>query len=267
MSVERVEVPVEEGLSEGTPKADNTETNDLILGKFKSYEDLEKSYKELESKLGKEKAAEKILNEVEKPEPEDEWKAEGEEAEEPKEGDKPQTEADLQEFLPGFSEEKISEIYQYAWENGQLTDEHYSELEKAGYNRQVVDQFMQGQFAMAEAQNAQLLNAGGGQERVQAMFEWAEGNLSQEQIDAYNSKFDQGGADAIMAMEHLAAKFDADGGAAAHLVRGANAPTYDTADAFRSVAQVTEAIQDPRYHTDPAYRAEVERRLAKSNVL
>ncbi len=126
---------------------------------------------------------------------------------------------------------------------------------------------MAGQFAQAEASQAQLLNAGGGQEKVQAMFEWAEQALTQDQIDQYNERFDRGGPDAIMAMEHLAAKFDSSGGGYEARVQGANAPLNATAEPFRSVEQVKEAMSDPRYNTDPAFREEVYRRLEHSNVL
>jgi len=40
-----------------------------------------------------------------------------------------------------------------------------------------------------------------------------------------------------------------------------------SSDAFRSIAQVTQAMNDPRYEKDPAYRKEVTDRLAKSTIL
>ena len=38
-------------------------------------------------------------------------------------------------------------------------------------------------------------------------------------------------------------------------------------DAFESIAQVTEAMSDPRYDKDPAYRASVEKKIARSSVI
>ena len=38
-------------------------------------------------------------------------------------------------------------------------------------------------------------------------------------------------------------------------------------DSFGSVAQVTEAMNDPRYSKDPAFRKEVEDKLARSSVI
>ena len=37
-------------------------------------------------------------------------------------------------------------------------------------------------------------------------------------------------------------------------------------DAFQSVAQVTEAMNDPRYESDPAYRKMVEDKIGRSQV-
>ena len=264
--VDRVEASVEEGLKDPTiaPEETGNAENEMILGKFKSYEDLEKAYKNLESKLG-----ERSQNAPEEPNPlppqpraEDEWQQDLEAGD-----DQPPPE-EIKAALPGFTNDQIEDLSRYAWENKSLSDEHYESLERAGYSREIVDQYMQGQFAMAEAAQSQLINAGGGQERVQAMFEWAAQNLDQGTVDAYNTKFDQGGSDAIMAMEHLAAKYDASGeGATKNRVVGANAGYNDGPEPYRSVAQVTEAMSDPRYHTDPAYRAEVAERLKRSSVL
>jgi hypothetical protein len=38
-------------------------------------------------------------------------------------------------------------------------------------------------------------------------------------------------------------------------------------DAFQSIAQVTQAMNDPRYEKDPAYRKEVTDKIARSSVL
>jgi hypothetical protein len=37
--------------------------------------------------------------------------------------------------------------------------------------------------------------------------------------------------------------------------------------AFRSVAEIVQAMKDPRYAKDPAYRRDVEQRVALSNAL
>lgn len=257
--VERSEVQVEEGLESNskTPSATD-ERPQWLQDKFESPEELAKAYNELEKKLGQRST------------PDEGWKTEpkeGEEATEESEAtEEVAEEAPVQTTLPGIENELVEEISKHAWENRSLSDEHYETLEKAGYSRDVVDQFMAGQFAQQDAAQSALLNAGGGQENVNSMFSWAEENLTQDQIDVYNGKFDQGGPDAIMAMEHLKARYDASGEAAAKTVSGAVAPSVETS-VYRSAAQVVEAISDPRYKSDPAYRAEVERKIARSNVM
>jgi len=40
-----------------------------------------------------------------------------------------------------------------------------------------------------------------------------------------------------------------------------------SADAFTSVSQVTDAMNDPRYEKDPSFRKEVENKLSRSKVI
>lgn len=266
---ERVTVPAEDGIT-NTP-ADNAKTDsqdrpEWLPEKFKTPEDMAKSYRELERKLsggGSKPTADEAFDDP-KGGPGDKHQQDAPNADD-KEVESVSHEQ-AKQLLPGFSSDEINEISNYAWENRSLSEEHYAKLEKAGYSKEIVDQFMSGQFAVAEGAQQALLNAGGGAENVEAMFSWAAENLDQKTIDTYNSKFDAGGADALMAMENLKAKFEASGYApTGQNVSGANAP-FGSGDVFRSVAQVTEAMQDPRYKTDPAYRKDVEQKLARSKV-
>ena len=258
--MDKVNVPAEEGLS-NTP-ADNTtpgapERPEWLPEKFNSPEDMAKSYKELEKKLG-----------TGKPDLDDQFDnpdlAKGDEPPSESTDDDLSEETPSPHNLPGVETERAQEISNYAWENGELADEHYADLEKAGYSRDIVDQFMAGQFAQAEAQESQLINAGGGQEQVEHMFGWARDNLSEDQIQTYDAKFNAGGPDAIMAMEHLKARFDASGPSSS--IKAANAPATET-NVYRSVAQMQQDMADPRYKSDPAFRASVERKLGRSNIL
>lgn len=277
--VDRVTAPAEEGLS--VPKTDNVEIErpGWLPENFKDTEDLWKSYQELRKDHTK-KSQE--LAEVRKAKPDDDWKATdkngmADQKEEPEEKSEEKAEksekselTDIEQakqLLPGFSQDELVEISNYAWENGELTEEHYAKLAKEGYSKEIVDQFMAGQFAVVEGQRNALINAGGGEERVTHMFQWAAQNLPKAEIDAFNSKFDAGGADALLAMETLVSKYERSGVAIGpSLMQGANASGGD-ASTFKSTAQVVAAIQDPRYQTDPAYRREVEQKIARSQVL
>jgi len=276
--VTRVQVPAEDGLTH-TP-ADNAkdmERPSWLPEQFKDGEDLWKSYQELRKDHTK-KAQE--LSELKKAKPETEWQKgdapedNADEAQPKKaakddvpEDDKPADMDQARQLLPGFSDDEITEISNYAWENGNLSEEHYAKLEKAGYSRAVVDQFMAGQFAVVEGQRAALINAAGGEKRASHMFQWASENLSEAQIDAYNAKLEAGGPDAMLAMESLVQRYEQSGmSMGPSMVSGGNASGADTST-FRSTAQVVEAINDPRYKTDPAYRAEVQQKIGRSKVL
>ena len=67
-----------------------------------------------------------------------------------------------------------------------------------------------------------------------------------------------------MAIRGLHAQFSADSGDGKPLVHGNNSATAD-GSGFKSRAQMIEAMQDSKYQSDPAYRAEVEAKLARSS--
>ena len=62
----------------------------------------------------------------------------------------------------------------------------------------------------------------------------------------------------------MSARFVSSGGKPPNVNQGA--VTGSSAKPFGSAAQVTEAMADPRYSSDPSYREQVERRLAVSNA-
>ena len=70
----------------------------------------------------------------------------------------------------------------------------------------------------------------------------------------------------MFAIKSLASRWGGAEPKAAPLLQG-NTGSINASGAFRSLAQVTEAMRDPRYTKDPAYRKDVEARLANSNVL
>lgn len=262
--VDRVTVPAEPGITH-TP-ADNAITPEnpgkpkWLPDKFKSPEDMAKSYQELEKQYTQLRQGKAPVDETP---PEEKPDAPLEEVD-----GKQATVEDVKELLPGFSEDQIMEFSETAWETGTLKDDQYAALEAKGFSREIVDQYIQGQMALAEGQRNALINAGGGEAKVNEMFSWAATNLDKATIDNFNAKFDAGGPDAFMAMELLASKYAQSGKAGASgLVTGAaTAPNVST-DVFRSVAQVQEAMSDPRYKTDPAFRSEVAKKLGRSNVL
>lgn len=151
---------------------------------------------------------------------------------------------------------------EYAAEGG-LSENSYKALEKAGIPREFVDQYIAGVEAQAEQARNALLNEIGGAETFKAMSNWARANLSASELAEYNQAVESGDfVHARSAVMSLAFRYQKVAGRTPNLIQG-SAPT---GQAFASVQQLTAAMADPRYASDPAYRADVQNRLALSNL-
>jgi hypothetical protein len=232
--------PPAEG-TEGTPPEDRPQ---WLPEKFKSPEDMAKAYAELEAKLGQPKAAEPQAT----PDP---TKATAADAEQQL-ADKG---LNLQDFNTEFAQ------------TGELSAESYEKLAKAGYDKALVDQFIEGQKARAIQFEGGIKSEVGGDEAYGNMVTWAKANLSPAEIDAYNSAVSSGNVEqAKLAALGLKMKFDkVNGSDPQRLLGGQNSAA--TSDNYESVAQLKEAMKDPRYKSDPAYRAKVQQKLSRSNIL
>lgn len=146
-------------------------------------------------------------------------------------------------------------------ESGELSEKTFESLEKAGLPRELVEGYMAGQGALVATQVASVKETIGGEGNYEAMAEWAAENLDETELDAYNEVVENGTVEqARMAVRGLFAQFKSAGGKAPTLIQGATQGTG--VKPFASAAQVTEAMKDPRYKNDPAYRQTVEQRLA-----
>jgi hypothetical protein len=100
------------------------------------------------------------------------------------------------------------------------------------------------------------------------MTAWAKANMSKGEIAAYNKAVDSGDVNAaVLAIRGLRQTFEAKNGRAPTLNKGNNAAPGPGADApFASAFEQTQAINDPRYAKDDAYRASVVRRMIASRL-
>lgn len=216
--------------------------------KFKNPEDLAKAYSELEKKLGGAK---------EEQSPDDEAKAQ----EAQNTPSSPEETKAFQEW-----ENKFSDFSKEYFEKGQLSNESYSKLTQMGYPRAIVDAYISGQIAISNQGSQQLMSEIGGETGFKEMHDWATENLTQDEIDSYNALLETGDQrQASFAVKGMYARYKASAGKQPKLIGGTQ--SEGTAQAFRSVAELTRAMSDPRYKSDSAYRKDVERKLANSNVL
>lgn len=149
-------------------------------------------------------------------------------------------------------------------QNGSLSADSYSKLAAAGIPQNVVDQFIQGQTAVANAQVSEAYSLVGGAEQYKQMLQWATATLPKEDQLAYDRAVVADTATRRMAIEALKAKYTAAMGSDPKLTSGGAGAA--ASGAYQSRAEVTADMRDPRYKNDPAFRAQVERKLANSTV-
>jgi hypothetical protein len=151
-------------------------------------------------------------------------------------------------------------------DNGALSDESISKLVASGIPEPIIRNYLDGIGAISERQTQQIYGLVGGETQYNSMMEWAAENLDEGEIEAFNTIMDKGEAGSMqMAVRGLQARYSQNVGQPAKLIQGET--TGPSGGAFRSVAEVTEAMKDPRYAKDPAYRRDVENRLRTSNIL
>lgn len=151
-------------------------------------------------------------------------------------------------------------------EDGVIAESDYEALEKAGMPKSLVDTWIQGQEALAQAANQEVFNIVGGEAQYRDMTEWASTNLSEVEVAGFNKAIDSGDGDVIkLAVEGLKSKYQAVEGKQPNLIQGQ--ASSQTGGGFNSVAELTAAMADPRYDRDSAYRQEVAAKLSRSNVL
>jgi len=244
--IEPEEKPVEEQQQPETelPQEENDRPQ-WLPEKFKSAEDMAQAYSELEKKLGQAPKEEQ---------------AEAEQSETEVENKEEQTEENVSEAY-----QTIAEASKEFFENdGQLSEETYNALEKAGLPRDLVDSYAAGQQALLQSEEAQIQSVANGQ--YDAMAEWANENLPQEEIDAFDEAVTGGTVQqAKLAVQGLYARYQNATGSTPKLTQGS--ATGTSTMPFKSMQELARAQSDPRYRSgDKAYHEEIDRRLAVSNI-
>jgi hypothetical protein len=210
----------------------------LLAGKYKTVEDLEKGYKELQSRLGQPKPTETPLTVDTEP-------------------------ANQGEGAPISTDVFAKAEAAYA-ETEDIPAEVRAELAKVGINDQFIDRYLAGVKAQEAEARSQAFELTGGEGNFKAMQEWIK-TLPQADIDRYNKAVIDPNA-WTLAIQGMYAKYTAAVGAEGTLVTTENAQTGTAGDVYRSKSEMVAAMSDPKYSKDPAYRAEVEAKVARSRT-
>jgi len=119
--------------------------------------------------------------------------------------------------------------------------------------------------SLTEAQAQELFKMVGGEKAYQSMINWAGQNLSQEEISMYDSVMGKGDPNAIFfAVQALNSKYSDSVGRDGQMLSGKSVKSED--NSFQSQQELVQAMSDPRYDNDPAYRRMVLNKLANSDV-
>jgi len=164
----------------------------------------------------------------------------------------------------GLNMDALSEEYA---EKGELTPESLEALGKVGITPEMVQSYIKGQTADADAARASILEPVGGEEAYVDMVTWAADNLAEADIDTFNSVIESGDAAAMkMAVENLNTKYTAANGKEPSVTLNGK-PSTAGQSAYESTADLMKDMGNPEYAKNPAFRAKVEAKLARSNIM
>ena len=231
------------------------EQEGLLAGKYKSAEELESAYLSLQKKLGQQE------EEVDYEES-DEGYAEEEESDE---------EVSPYAAATSLINDASEEYYSNDGQLSEETVEKFSEMSSTDLVNAYLEiqannpQAPQQSVEMSEGQVNSVQNAAGGEANYNRVIEWAANNLPNNQIDAFDSVVDSGNPAAIgIAFQGLQRQYDESNGYEGRMLQGK--PASSRGNVYRSQAELVAAMGDPRYDTDPAYRADVVEKLNNSDL-
>jgi hypothetical protein len=218
------------------------EQNSLLAGKYKDAQELESAYIELQKKLG-----ENTVNETE-PEFEQEF---------------PEENTEQASFLDQLWEESMSEYNQETLDKLRGMDPAELANMYLDYRKEVQEQAPVQTLSNEEVQ--QLKGVVGGEENYQQLLYWASQTLSEQEINMFDHVMDTGDTNACyFAIASLAQRYKDSVGYEGQMLTGK--ASTSSQQQFQSQAELVQAMSDPRYDKDPAYRKNVMDKLANSNI-
>ena len=227
------------------------EQGELLAGKYKNAEDLEKAYVELQKKLGDKEEPEATKDEEEVTD----------EKEEPKE------KSEAYSLIESASDEYFK--------NGESLSPETLEKFKGMSSQDLVNGYMQMVKDNPQTNNTEvdvntaeinkIQNSVGGEAQYNNLVTWAGNNLPENEIKAFDDLVGTGNAAAIqLGVDAIKSRYEAVNGYEGRRLTGKAAD--NSGDVFKSQAQLVEAMSDPRYDRDPAYRQDVVAKLERSDI-
>ena len=241
-----------------------------LAGKYKTAEELEAGYLELQKRLGETPARDTDTTE---PEPEYQLYS-----------DDGGVNYDTANELYG---EQLGDLFKsndidpfamskyFEENNGTLDDTMYEQLNKAGLNKDIVDNYLAGvrnslgtepnstQPILTDAEVKDLKGLAGGEQGYDNLMDWAANNLGEQAAKDYDDVLATGNKSAVkFAITALMSKYEDANGRDTNLVTGKESAP----ETYRSMAEVVRDMNKPEYTQDEAFRDDVIRKLSASNL-
>lgn len=216
--------------------------NELLAGKYRSAEELERGYLELQKRLSN------------KEEPQ-------EQAPNIQEDD---TTEQVEDEAPDGLYEAILDSYQKGNWDPKLVEQVEGMNPVDVLNLMLENNTPSNVPVATQEDVADIQQSVGGTEEYQNMIQWAAQNLTEGEINLYDQAMDRGDPlTMFFAAQALNARYLDAQGYDGELLTG-QAPQA-VSQGFRSQAEMIAAMSDPRYDKDPAYRQDVADKLSLSN--
>lgn len=171
----------------------------------------------------------------------------------------PKTEEQAQEVLQvkGFD---YAELQNEFLTTGEISQETRKQLSEVGITNELVDSFIEGQQAKAEQEKNEIATCVGGRQNFDNIIKWAATNLSETEIKSINSVTDKKVIQIIL--KDLKTRMEEQEGITPNYTNGDGGKP--AREVYRSQAEMFEAISNPKYTKDEAYRSDVQRKIAAS---
>ncbi|GBG55160.1 hypothetical protein SPFL3102_03578 [Sporomusaceae bacterium FL31] len=149
-------------------------------------------------------------------------------------------------------------------EKGELSEESYKALEKAGYPRSAVDAYTTGLKAQAEQYVTRVTALAGGPENLKTIQTYLTAPENRNTALAFNAAIEAGSIKQVeLVINGINAEITSKYGTAnASILGGSQVPS--TVTGFKTQAEMTSAMSDPKYGRDPVYTKAVRAKVAAS---
>lgn len=154
-------------------------------------------------------------------------------------------------------------------ESGILSEDTYTQLDTAGFPRDLVENYIAGAKAVSANNAAMVKRAAydtiGGEANYTLATQWAAANLDAPAIAAFNNAVASNDEATIkLAVGGLNAQYTSSVGSEGVQVQGSAAPASASSDVFASKADMMSSLSSHEYRTSPAFRQSVDSKVARS---